>query len=122
MVTVGRLSISLDRAGTLLGGTRGKSCRAAASAKATADTVVIPALSALSAERTVLFRIFLHMRSQKRAGGMKDLRSEKNRLDAIRIERKYVLEQIHQSERTIERSRELIKQLDELLAKDGMKP
>ena len=53
---------------------------------------------------------------------MEDLRSEKTRLDGIRAEREYLIEQIRLTERTIKRSRELIKQLDEMLAKDCLKP
>ena len=58
----------------------------------------------------------------KVGGGMEDLRSEKTRLDGIRAEREYLIEQIRLTERTIKRSRELIKQLDEMLAKDRLKP
>jgi hypothetical protein len=43
--------------------------------------------------------------------------SEKARLGALRAEREYVIELITKSEQTIERSRELIKRIDELLAK-----
>jgi hypothetical protein len=41
-------------------------------------------------------------------------------LDAIRVKREYLIQQIRESERTIEQSRELIKRLDELLAKGGI--
>jgi hypothetical protein len=53
---------------------------------------------------------------------MEDPQSEKTRLDAIRVKREYLIQQIRESERTIEQSRELIKRLDELLAKGGLKP
>jgi hypothetical protein len=53
---------------------------------------------------------------------MHDPQSDKTRLDAIRTQREFLIDQSRQSERTIERSRELIKRLDELLAKDGLKP
>jgi hypothetical protein len=48
---------------------------------------------------------------------MKERQSEMARLDALKRERDYLVEQIRQSERTIERSRQLLKQLDELLAR-----
>lgn len=47
---------------------------------------------------------------------MKDRPSEKARLDAIRAERQLIIAKIWQSERTIERSQERLKRLDELLA------
>ena len=53
---------------------------------------------------------------------MEDPQSEEARLDAIRVRREYLIQQIRESERTIEQSRELIKRLDELLAKGGLKP
>jgi hypothetical protein len=43
-------------------------------------------------------------------------------LDAIRVKREYLIQQIRESERTIEQSRELIERLDELLIKAGLKP
>ena len=66
----------------------------------------------------------LHFRNGAKAlaGDMHDPQSDKARLDAIRTQREFLIDQIRQSERTIERSRELIKRLDELLAKDGLKP
>jgi hypothetical protein len=47
---------------------------------------------------------------------MHDPQSDKTRFDAIRTQREFLIDQIRQSERTIERSRELIERLDELLA------
>lgn len=64
---------------------------------------------------------FTFMHSRERAGA-KVLQSDMARLDSIRAERPYDIDQIRQSERTIERSRELIKRLDELLAKNCLKP
>jgi hypothetical protein len=58
----------------------------------------------------------------KVAAGMEDPQSEKTRLDAIRAKREYLIQQIRESEPTIEQSRELIKRLDELLAKGGSRP
>jgi hypothetical protein len=52
---------------------------------------------------------------------MEHPQSEKTRLNAIRAEREYVLAQIRQSELIVERTQELIKRIDELLAKDGVK-
>jgi hypothetical protein len=46
---------------------------------------------------------------------MKDRSSEKARLDAIRAERRSVIQKIWQSERTIKRSAARLKRLDELL-------
>jgi hypothetical protein len=46
---------------------------------------------------------------------MKDRSSQKARLDAIRAERRFVIEKIWQSERTIKRSAQRLKRLDELL-------
>jgi hypothetical protein len=43
-------------------------------------------------------------------------------LDAIRRERDNLVEQIRLSRETIERSLELIKRIDEMLAKSGRKP
>jgi hypothetical protein len=54
------------------------------------------------------------------SAGMK-VESEQARLQSIRNERERLIEQIRQSERTIEHSRELLKRLDELLAKAGQK-
>lgn len=45
---------------------------------------------------------------------MKD-RSGKARLDAVRAERRFVIEKIWESERSIKRSQERLRQLDELL-------
>jgi hypothetical protein len=53
---------------------------------------------------------------------MGDTQSDWARLDAIRVQRAYLIEQIRLSKRTIERSRELLRQLDQVLAKDGLKP
>lgn len=55
---------------------------------------------------------------------MKDRSTEKTRLDAIRAERRFVIEKIWQSERTIKRSQERLKRLDELLvsARDTQPP
>ena len=60
----------------------------------------------------------LHFRNGAKAlaGDMHDPQSDKTRLDAIRTQREFLIDQIRQSERTIERSRELIERLDELLA------
>jgi hypothetical protein len=46
---------------------------------------------------------------------MKHRSSEKGRLDAVRAERRFVIEKIWQSERSLQRSQERLKQLDELL-------
>jgi hypothetical protein len=46
---------------------------------------------------------------------MKDRASEKARLDAVRAERRLVIEKIWQSERSIKLSQERLKRLDELL-------
>jgi hypothetical protein len=61
------------------------------------------------------------MRSRE-TGGRADLQSERAGLDAIRNEREYLIDQIRLSERTIEHSRKLLKQLDALLAKAGETP
>jgi hypothetical protein len=53
---------------------------------------------------------------------MKEPQSEKARLQSIRNERERLIEQILQSERTIEHSRALLKRIDELLAKAELKP
>jgi hypothetical protein len=50
---------------------------------------------------------------------MKDRSSEKARLDAVRAERRFVIGKIWQSERSIERSQQRLKQLDELLLSAG---
>lgn len=50
---------------------------------------------------------------------MKDRSPEKARLDAVRAERRFVIEKIWQSERTIEQSQERLKELDELLLSAG---
>jgi hypothetical protein len=46
---------------------------------------------------------------------MKDSSSEEARLGAVRAERRFVIEKIWQSERSIRRSQERLKRLDELL-------
>jgi hypothetical protein len=48
-----------------------------------------------------------------------DLQSQKERLEEIRRERAFLIEQIRRSQETIERSQELISRLDELLSKHG---
>jgi hypothetical protein len=53
---------------------------------------------------------------------MADQPSDRSRLDALLIERQFLVEQIRQSKLTVERSQELLRRLDELLAKDAMKP
>lgn len=53
---------------------------------------------------------------------MKNPQTEKVRLESLRTERERQIEQIRQSERTIEHSRELIKRIDQLLAKAEEKP
>lgn len=50
---------------------------------------------------------------------MKDRSSEKARLDAVRAERRFVIKKIWQSERSIRRSQERLKELDELLLSAG---
>jgi hypothetical protein len=62
------------------------------------------------------------MQPRKWAGDIEDLRAERARLNTIRNERQWLMEQIYLSKRTIEDSRELLRQLDELLAKVGDKP
>jgi hypothetical protein len=62
------------------------------------------------------------MGSQKWADGMEDPQTERDRLGAIHAEREHLIEQIRQSQRTIERSRKLLERLDELLAKNNLKP
>jgi hypothetical protein len=47
----------------------------------------------------------------------KDLKLQKEQLDQIRRERAQLAEQIRISQQTIERSQELIRQMDEILAK-----
>ena len=47
----------------------------------------------------------------------KDLKLQKEHLDQIRRERANLVEQIRMSQQTIERSQELIRQMDEILAK-----
>jgi len=47
----------------------------------------------------------------------KDLKLQKEHLDQIRRERAQLAEQIRMSQQTIERSQELIRQMDEILAK-----
>jgi hypothetical protein len=59
---------------------------------------------------------------QKKTGDWAELQSQRARLDAIRNEREYLIDQIRLSERTIEHSRKLLKQLDTLLAKVGKTP
>jgi len=44
--------------------------------------------------------------------------SEKDHLAALRAEREATIEQIRKSEQTVERTRELIKRIDELLARE----
>jgi hypothetical protein len=46
---------------------------------------------------------------------MKDRSSQKARLDALRAERRFVIDKIWQSERTIKRSAQRLKRLDQLL-------
>ena len=46
-----------------------------------------------------------------------DLKLQKEHLDQIRRERAQLAEQIRMSQQTIERSQELIRQMDEILAK-----
>jgi hypothetical protein len=46
---------------------------------------------------------------------MKARSSEKARLDAVRAERRFVIQKIWESERSLQRSQERLKQLDELL-------
>jgi hypothetical protein len=46
-----------------------------------------------------------------------DLKLQKEHLDQIRRERAQLAEQIRVSQQTIERSQELIRQMDEILAK-----
>lgn len=53
---------------------------------------------------------------------MGDSSHDKAHLDTIRNQRELFIDQIRQSERTIEQSRVLIRRLDELLAKDRVKP
>jgi hypothetical protein len=52
---------------------------------------------------------------------MKERQAEQARLEALKRDREYLVEQIRQSEQTIERSRQLLKQLDELLARGADK-
>jgi hypothetical protein len=47
----------------------------------------------------------------------KDLKLQKEQLDQIRRERAQLAEQIRISQQTIERSQQLIRQMDEILAK-----
>jgi hypothetical protein len=51
----------------------------------------------------------------------KDLKLQKEQLDQIRRERADLAEQIRMSQQTIERSQELIRKMDEILAKAGQK-
>jgi hypothetical protein len=50
-----------------------------------------------------------------------DLKLQKEQLDQIRRERAQLAEQIRLSQQTIERSQELIRQMDEILAKAEQK-
>jgi hypothetical protein len=50
---------------------------------------------------------------------MTNLKLEKEHLDQIRRERAQLAEQIRLSQQTIDRSQELIRQMDEILAKAG---
>lgn len=50
-----------------------------------------------------------------------DLKLRKDQLDQIRRERAQLAEQIRISQQTIERSQELIRQMDEILAKAEQK-
>ena len=50
-----------------------------------------------------------------------DLKLPKEQLDQIRRERAQLAEQIRVSQQTIERSQELIRQMDEILAKAGQR-
>ena len=62
---------------------------------------------------------------QRRAEGVvvaMTAESERGRLHGIRNERERLIEQIRQSELTIEHSRKLLKRIDELLAKAEKKP
>jgi hypothetical protein len=51
-----------------------------------------------------------------------NIKPQKGQLDEIRRERARLIEQIRASQRTIERSQELIKRIDEMLAKAGERP
>jgi hypothetical protein len=53
---------------------------------------------------------------------MADHPSDKSFLDVLRNERQFLVDQIRQSKLTVERSQELLRRLDELLAKDALKP
>ena len=46
----------------------------------------------------------------------------RQRISMEHVKREYLIQQIRESERAIELSRELIKRLDELLARAGSKP
>jgi hypothetical protein len=50
-----------------------------------------------------------------------DFKSQKEQMDQIRRGRAELIEQIRLSQQTIERSQELIRQMDEILAKAGQK-
>jgi hypothetical protein len=50
-----------------------------------------------------------------------DLRLQKAQLDEIRRGRAYLVEQIRNSQKTIERSQELLRRIDQLLAKAEQK-
>jgi hypothetical protein len=51
-----------------------------------------------------------------------NLKLDKEQLDQIRRGRAELVEQIRMSQQTIERSQELIRQMDEILAKAEQKP
>ena len=51
-----------------------------------------------------------------------ELRSQKAEIDEIRRRRADLVEQIHESQRTITRSLELIRRIDEMLAKSELRP
>jgi hypothetical protein len=51
-----------------------------------------------------------------------DANVEKERLSELQQGRAQLIEQIRESQRTIERSQELIKRIDDLLADTGPKP
>ncbi len=51
-----------------------------------------------------------------------EMKLQKQHLDELRQARAELVEQIRMSQRTIERSQELIRQMDEILAKAERKP
>jgi hypothetical protein len=68
-------------------------------------------------EPNIRWYCFPQLDASARAVMTKDLKMQKEHLDQIRRERAQLAEQIRLSQQTIERSQELIRQMDEILAK-----